>query len=115
MSTLGQLAVKALRNARAVLGASGEADILAINSGPSIKTTRAEASTGRDYEDGGQQVEVTQSAVVESAEFNRLYPSASKEYLGKDATIGDDNYTVSDIERGEAFTTIRLAGEEESP
>ena len=115
MSILGNIAKAALAGPRAMLGADGESDTLSIASGEEWKVTRAEARTGRDYELGGQQIEVTQTAVGETAEFAERYSGTDQSYLGKTAVIGDDTFRIAYINRGEAFTEIGLAGEEDAP
>ena len=75
---------------------------------------KAEERRGRDYISGGQQQEVTHTFVGETAAFELLYTSASKEYLGKAASIDGAAYTVVGINKGEVFTEIELAGDEEA-
>ena len=114
MSSLGDIAKAALRPARAMLGPSGVSSWLTIASGERWEGTKAEERRGRDYVTGGQQEEVTHTFVGETAAFELLYSSASKEYLGKAASVDGTSYTISAINKGEVFTEIELIGEEEA-
>jgi len=116
MSTLGQIAVQALKPAAALLGPDGQASLLVIgDDGAAWQGTVDEERTTRDYMDGGQQVEIEQNFVGATDEFLARYPEASKSYEGKTATVDGKSRTVAEIEVGEAFTTIRLKGPEEAP
>ena len=114
MSTLADLAAGALRPARESLGHQG-ADSLSIDAGPGWLVTRAEAAHSRDFDIGGQKVEVDLLVVGESAEFQAVYSALPAEYLGKAATVGGRAYRVASINEGEIFTEIALAGPQESP
>ena len=114
MSTLSTLAAGALRPARESLGHQG-ADSLTIDGGAGWLVTRAEARHERDFEMGGQKVQVDLMVVGETSEFLALYSSAPAEYLGKAAALGGDSYRISTINLGEIFTEITLVGPQESP
>ena len=115
MSNLGKLAVNALSPAATALGPDGVAGWLTIGTtGERWSGTAAEARTARDYITGGQQIEVTQTFVGSTAEFEDRYSSAAKEYIGVTASLNGTAYTVGEISKGEAFTEITLNGEEEA-
>ena len=115
MSTLGNIATAALRPFAKALGPSGQPSELVIGSGQMWQGTINEERTTRDYMEGGQQVEISQTIVGSSAEFTVRYPETSDEYLGKTATLDGKARRISELERGEAFTTITLTGSEEAP
>lgn len=114
MSTLADVAAGALRFARESLGTSGS-DSLSIDGGAPWLVTRAEERHSRDFEVGGQNVESELVVVGESSEFLTLYSSPPADYLGKSATLGGNSYRVSEINRGEIFTELSLAGGLASP
>ena len=115
MSTLGRLAVAALKPAASVLGPNGEPSELIIDSGPMWQGTVNEERTTRDYMEGGQEVEISQQITGSTAEFDVRYPNASQTYLGKRASLDGKSRRIAEIERGEAFTTITVSGSEEAP
>lgn len=115
MSSLGNIAVKALAPFAKLLGPSGEPSEFVIGSGEIWKGTISDERTSRDYMEGGYQVEITQSFVGSTAEFVAIYPDTSDAYEGKIATLDGKTRRIAEIERGEAFTTITLAGSEEAP
>ena len=115
MSTLGNIATAALRPFARALGPSGQPSELVIGSGQMWQGTINEERTTRDYMEGGQQVEISQTIVGSSAEFTVRYPETSDEYLGKTATLDGKALTVAEIEVGEAFTRITLNGPEQAP
>lgn len=114
MSTLGDIAKGALSPVRKILGPSGASSWLTIASGERWEGVKSEERRTRDYIEGGQQQEVTHTFVGETDAFELLYTSASKEYLGKAASIDGVAYTVAGINKGEVFTEIELVGDEEA-
>ncbi len=71
----------------------------------------AEDRTDRELDFGGQQVEIELVVVAKTSDWDDLYPSNSKEYLGKTSVLDTDtSYQVGRIERGANFTTIILVG-----
>lgn len=115
MSILGTIAVKSLAPFAKLLGPSGQASELVIDSGEIWKGTVDERRTTRDYMEGGQQVEILQTVVGSTAEFLVAYPNNAKSYLGKDVTLDGAALTVAEIEIGEAFTRITLNGPQQAP
>ena len=115
MSTLGNIATAALQPFAKALGPSGKPSELVIGSGETWKGTASEERTTRDYMEGGQHVEISQTFVGSSAEFVAIYTDTSENYLGKTATLDGKARRISELERGEAFTTITLTGNEEAP
>ena len=115
MSTLGRLAVAALKPAASLLGPDGQPSELAIDAGPVWQGTIDEERTTRDYMEGGQEVEITQQITGPTADFDVRYPNPSQTYLGKLATLNGKARRVAEIARGEAFTTITVSGSEEAP
>lgn len=97
-----------------MLGTDDRSDTLKIGTGEKWQVTRAETRTGRDYELGGQQVEILLTVVGDSDAFVERYPNAAQTYLGRTCTLNTTTYRVANIEAGEAFTLIELAGEEEA-
>ena len=99
MSTLGQIAVQALKPAAALLGPNGQASTLVIgDDGAAWQGTVDEERTTRDYMDGGQQVEIEQNFVGATDEFLVRYPESSQSYEGKTATVDGKSRTVAEIE-----------------
>tara|TARA_R110002020_G_scaffold16636_4_gene58744 strand:- start:595 stop:942 length:348 start_codon:yes stop_codon:yes gene_type:complete len=115
MSTLGEIAVAALRPAASLLGPNGQQSELVIDGGPMWQGTIDEERTTRDYMDGGQDVEITQQITGSTAEFDIRYPNPSQDYLGKLSSLDGNSRRVAEIIRGEAFTTITVNGSEEAP
>lgn len=113
MSIIGDIARNALRGARASLGTDGQSDEIKIDGGEPWKVTRNEERRGRDFELGGQQVNITLAVVGETYDFDQAYQSAVNTYLGQLATMNGNTYRIADIEKGEVFTTLALVGEEE--
>lgn len=115
MSIYGKIMQNAFSQHAGNFGANDRADKLKIDGGEAWNVVRAEERTGREYEIGGQQVEVTQTATGRTDEFNERYTGTRQDYLGKTATMGGNTYRIADIEHGEGFTTISLTGSEEAP
>ena len=114
MSALSTLAAGALRPARESLGHQG-ADSLTIDGGAAWLVTRAEARHERQFQLGGQDVQVDLVVVGETSEFLALYSAAPAEYVGKAAALGGNSYRVGSFTVGEIFTEIALVGPQESP
>ena len=115
MSTLGKLAVAALKPAASILGPNGQPSELVIDSGEMWQGTVDEERTTRDYMDGGQQVEIIQQITGSTAEFEVKYPKNPDEYEGKLATLDGKSRRIAEIEKGEAFTTVTVNGSEQAP
>jgi hypothetical protein len=115
MSSLGKLAAASLKPVFSQLGADDQTDQLKINSGEAWDVVRNEERTNRDYEFGGQQIDVDFSAVGSATEFAERYTGTPQSYLGKTATMNGKTYTVAGISTGEAFIEVGLNHEEQAP
>jgi len=115
MSTLGEIAVAALKPAASMLGPNGQASSLSIDSGPPWEGTKDQARVARDYMEGGQQIELTQTFVGASSEFVSVYTDPADDYLGKTAILDGEARKVESVEVGEAMTLVSLTGTTQAP
>jgi len=111
MSNLSRFARTGQAKAAVVIGT----EEISIDSGPLLGCVWSEERTSRDYELGGQQVEIVYVGTVSSEVFRARYPNDPQTYVGKDATKNTRTYTVGDLDVGAVTTVITLRGEHEAP
>lgn len=111
MSALRHFARAAANQAFPVIGA----EALRIDGGDGLNAVWDEEETNRDFISGGQQEEITISAVVRAEEFTSYYPDSPSSYEGKPANRGTTTYRVATIRVGDSFAHITLSGQQQAP
>lgn len=115
MSILGDLAANPLGQAARLLGPDGEPSVLFIEGVGPWSGTKSEERTSRDYIEGGQQVQIEQTFVGLTSEFNEAFPSSSNAYLGKTATVDGESRSIAEITLGTVATTVHMEGITQAP